>query len=84
MKPSVIIYSRNGCHLCETAELIARKVLLEIDFDLKIVDISGDAALEKAYGEEVPVTLINGEPHDFLTLNQRRFERALNEFNQNS
>ena len=84
MKPSVIIYSRNGCHICEIAELVARKVLLEIEFELKIVDIDGDTALEKKYGEEVPVTLINGKPHEFLTLNQSRLETALNKLNQNT
>ena len=73
MIPEVAIYSRRGCHLCDAAEAIVREVNKEIPFDLKVIYIDGDATLEKEYGEEVPVTLINGKRHDYFKVNRERF-----------
>ncbi|NDF42943.1 MAG: glutaredoxin family protein, partial [Actinobacteria bacterium] len=69
MNPEVAIYSRRGCHLCDVAETIVREVNKEIPFELKVIYIDGDANLEKEYGEEVPVTLINGKRHDYFKVN---------------
>jgi glutaredoxin len=52
MKPSVVIYSRRGCHLCEVAESVVKEVQREHEFDLEIIYIDGNAGLEKEYGEE--------------------------------
>ena len=77
MIPEVAIYARRGCHLCDTAEAIVREVNREIPFDLKVIYIDGDATLEKEYGEEVPVTLINGKRHDYFKVNRERFIEAV-------
>ena len=73
----VTIYSRRGCHLCDVAEAVVRDVQSEIEFDLEILFIDGDAELEKKYGEEVPVTLIDGERHDYFRVDKERFRSAL-------
>jgi hypothetical protein len=49
----------------------------EVDFELEIVFIDGDAELEKLYGEEVPVTMINGKRHDFFRVDRARFIGAV-------
>ena len=72
MNPEVTVYSRRGCHLCEAAEAIIREVNREIPFDLKVIYVDGDSTLEKEYGEEVPVTLINGKRHDFFKVDRER------------
>ena len=77
MKPSVVIYSRRGCHLCEVAESIVEEVRREHEFDLEIIYIDGNAGLEKEYGEEVPVTLINGKRHDYFRVDKARFIEAV-------
>ena len=77
MSPEVAIYSRRSCHLCDVAEAIVREVNKEIPFDLKVIYIDGDATLEKEYGEEVPVTLINGKRHDYFKVNRERFIEAV-------
>jgi glutaredoxin len=77
MKPSVVIYSRRGCHLCEVAESIVEEVRQEHEFDLEIIYIDGNAGLEKEYGEEVPVTLINGKRHDYFRVDKARFIEAV-------
>ena len=57
----VTIFSRRGCHLCDVAEETVRSVQDEVPFDLEIVFIDGNEELEKLYGEEIPVTMIDGK-----------------------
>jgi hypothetical protein len=41
---------------------VVEAVRLEHPFELEVVDIGGDAALEAAYRERLPVVEIDGEP----------------------
>ena len=77
MNTKVVIYSRVSCHLCEEAEKNLREVLVDIPFDLEIIYIDGDQELERLYGEEVPVTLINGAKHDYFRVDKKRFSEAI-------
>ena len=73
MKTQVTIYSRQNCHLCEVAKEVVESARNEVEFDLEVVFIDGDAELEKLYGEEVPVTMINGRRHDYFKVDRTRF-----------
>ena len=77
MNSSVIIYSRRGCHLCEVAEKLVEDIQKDHEFELEIIYIDGDTDLEKEYGEEVPVTLINGKRHDYFRVDRARFIEAV-------
>ena len=77
MNTKVVIYSRTNCHLCEEAEKNVREVLVEIPFNLEVIYIDGDQELERLYGEEVPVTLINGATHDYFRVDKKRFSEAI-------
>ena len=77
MNTKVVIYSRVSCHLCQDAEKNVREVLTEIPFELKVIYIDGDQELERLYGEEVPVTLINGAKHDYFRVDKKRFSEAI-------
>ena len=77
MSAKVVIYSRVNCHLCQEAEKTLREVLEEIPFELKVIFIDGDQELERLYGEEVPVTLINGAKHDYFRVDKKRFSEAI-------
>jgi glutaredoxin len=77
MRAKVVIFSRQNCHLCHEAEKIVREALLEISFDLEVINIDGNAELESLYGEEVPVTMINGAKHDYFRVDKKRFSEAL-------
>jgi len=77
MKAKVVIFSRQNCHLCHEAEKIVREVLLEISFDLEVINIDGNAELDSLYGEEVPVTMINGAKHDYFRVDKKRFSEAV-------
>ena len=75
--PVVTMYSRRNCHLCEVAKEVVESTRNEADFEFEVVFIDGDADLEKAYGEEVPVTLINGKRHDYFRVDRARFIEAV-------
>ena len=77
MNTKVVIYSRVNCHLCQEAEESVREVRVKIPFDLEVIYIDGDQELERLYGEEVPVTLINGAKHDYFRVDKKRFSEAI-------
>ena len=54
------IYSRPGCHLCDAMKTLVKSVGTSLRFELEEVDISGDEELERLYGLEIPVLLVNG------------------------
>jgi glutaredoxin len=55
------IYSRPGCHLCDEMKEIVRRVSASVPLALEEIDISGDAALERLYGVEIPVLTVDGK-----------------------
>jgi len=57
----VTIYLAQGCHLCESAQRVLASVREEIPFRLVEVEIDGDAELERAHRERIPVVAVDGE-----------------------
>ena len=56
----VVVYTREGCRLCRTAEEQVRELTAARGLDLTLVDVDTDAALVRAYGARVPVVAIDG------------------------
>ena len=73
----VTVYSRSGCHLCEIAIDQIQLVKKDLDFDLEIKLIDKDLDLEKEYGEQVPVILIDDKIHDYWRIDLKRFTKAI-------
>ena len=73
----ITIYGRTGCHLCEDALTILQSMQEELNFEIEEILIDGDEELSKKYGEQIPVTLIDGEPHDFWRVDPERFRSSL-------
>jgi glutaredoxin len=78
----VTVYSRHGCHLCEDAVNILESMREELAFEIEIIYIDGNPELEKRYGEQVPVTHIGGEHHDFWRIDPVRFRSSLEKHRQ--
>lgn len=57
-KPSVKLYSAPGCCLCDEMKAQLEAVRDRIPFDLEVVDISADEALESRFRAEIPVLFI--------------------------
>jgi glutaredoxin len=73
----VTIYSRTGCHLCEITIDKVKSVKNELNFDLQIKLIDNSLDLEKEYGEQVPVIMINDKVHDYWRVDLERFITAI-------
>ncbi len=56
----VEIYSRPGCQLCNEMKAVVERVARMVPLTLEEIDVSADAELEKRYGLEVPVLMIEG------------------------
>jgi len=73
---TVQVYSRHGCHLCESARLTLEALQEELVFVIDEIFIDADQELEDKYAEQVPVILINGMPHDFFKVDPDRFKKV--------
>jgi glutaredoxin len=73
----VTVFSRSNCHLCEVALEVISEIRKEFQFTITKILIDGDPELEEKYGEQVPVILINNQPHDFFRVDPERFRLAL-------
>lgn len=60
-KPTVVLYTRSGCHLCETAKDILMKLKRECDFHYEERDISLNDDWTEKYGLMIPVVEIDGK-----------------------
>jgi glutaredoxin len=73
----VVLYSREGCHLCHTAEALLEEMRLTYSFQLSLVDIDKDAELAGLYNECVPVISVNGRVRFRGIVNRVLLERLL-------
>jgi glutaredoxin len=55
------IFSRPGCHLCDEMKEVVHRVSAAVPLSIEEVDISADAELERLYGVEIPVLMIDGK-----------------------
>jgi glutaredoxin len=74
----VTVYSRTGCHLCDTAIDRIKSTMSDLKFELEIRLIDDDLSLQEQYGEQVPVILIEGKVHDYWRVDLERFIKAIN------
>jgi glutaredoxin len=79
MSARVTVYSKPGCHLCEDALAVVRSVCDELGTSYDEVDISTSEELMDTYGEQIPVTFVDGRQHDFWRVDPARLRRALGE-----
>jgi len=73
----VTIYSRSNCHLCDVALGVLEEFRQEFNFQIVKILIDESPELEENYGEQVPVILINDQPHDFFRVDPERFRLAI-------
>jgi len=73
----VTVFSRTGCHLCEIAIDKINSIKDELNFDLEIKLIDTDVELEKEFGEQVPVIMIDNKIHDYWRVDLDRFSKEI-------
>jgi glutaredoxin len=73
----VTLVTRVGCHLCEEAEVMLRRLSGELGFDYVEVDVDADQARRDTYSDRVPVILIDGKEHGYWRVEEPRFRKAV-------
>jgi glutaredoxin len=73
----ITLYSRKGCHLCDDARAVIEQVCVELGESYDEVDIDADPELQRRFGEEIPVTFVDGSQHDFWRVDAQRLTAAL-------
>jgi hypothetical protein len=85
-RPTLIVYRRPGCHLCDDAEVLLRDELAvraragKPPIAIERVDISADPDLQARFGRRIPVFALGAAESDLVTTQRqvRDFlERAL-------
>ena len=71
--PEVILFTREGCHLCDDALLLLRQHGL----DPALVDIDRDPKLRERYNVCVPVVVIDGRERFRGRVEPRLLKRLL-------
>jgi len=73
----VVVYSREGCHLCEAAEATVAQVCADVGASWSRVDVDADPDLVRRFSDMVPVTFVDGRQHDFFRVTEARLRSAL-------
>ena len=80
MSARVRLYAKPGCHLCDDARAVIEQVCAELGERYEEVDITVGADSERLmreYGEEIPVTFVDGRQHDFWRVDAARLRASL-------
>jgi glutaredoxin len=75
--PTLTLYGKPGCHLCEEARAVVDAARAGHDVELLEVDVSLDPELHRRYGERIPVVALDGEELFELFVDEGALERRL-------
>lgn len=75
---AVTLVTRAGCHLCEDAEQLLRRLSGELGFAYRELDVDAAPELREEYSDRVPVILIDGKEHGYWRVEEARFRKAVN------
>ena len=75
--PRIVLYTKPGCHLCNDARAVVEAVCAESGETFDEVDITTSEELVQRFGEEIPVTFVDGAQHDYWRVDPERLKAAL-------
>ena len=76
-EPRVTLIGRPGCHLCDDARAVITSVCSDLGVGWDERSIDDDPELYDRYWEQIPVTLVDGAPHDVWRVDPVRLRHAL-------
>lgn len=73
----VEIYSKKDCCLCNEAKKVLKRVVKEVPFSLKDIDIMAEEDLFRRYKNEVPIIFINGKKAFKFKVDEQEFRKRV-------
>ena len=73
----VVLLGKPGCHLCDDARVIVKRVVEDLGEAFVECDITGDPVALRAHGESIPVVFVDGVVIDFWRVSESRLRAAL-------
>ena len=77
MDTRITLIGKAGCHLCDAAREVVAKVAADLGVGWVEHDINQEPRLKEDYWDTIPVTLVDGRPHDFWKVDEARLRAAL-------
>lgn len=77
MSRIIDFYMKPGCHLCDDALPVVEAEAAKAGAQVRVHDILGDPALQRAFGELIPVVEIDGVRHATWYVEAPRLRSAL-------
>ena len=78
VKPALVTFvTRRGCHLCDVAEPVVRRVAADAGVPVEVRDVDADPADRAAWTDKVPVVLLDGREHAYWQVDEKALRRAL-------
>ena len=75
--PSVVLYTRAGCHLCDQAKEVLKRYQERFGLEIQEVDIDQDRELKSRYDQCVPVVSLDGKERFRGRINEVLLRRLL-------
>jgi len=73
----VIVYYRDGCHLCEQVVASLSQLQQELGYEIKQIDVDDDPELYKKYNVDVPVVSYQDEVIFYHFFDETALRQAL-------
>jgi hypothetical protein len=75
--PRILLLGKPGCHLCDDARAVIVRVAGELGVTWTERDITASEEDMRRFGEQIPVTFVDGVQHDFWRVDEHRLRAAL-------
>lgn len=75
--PRVELLGKPECHLCDDARAVVAGVCAELGVEWQERDLSGSPDELARWWDKIPVTLVDGEVHNFWRVDPGRLRDAL-------
>lgn len=77
-RPQLLTFvTRQGCHLCEQALPVVRRLAEGAGVAVEVRDVDDDAGDRERWTDHVPVVLLDGEQHSLWYVDEAKLGRAL-------
>ena len=76
-RPTLVLYSRRECHLCDVAKDEIEELRRRFAFDVEVRDVDQEPGWAEAYGDEVPVGFVGERKVFKYRVDGDKLQRAL-------